>query len=46
MLHQALVEAGVAQMFGEALKPGERPALREAETVAARVRRMMGLGDE
>ena len=40
MLHQALVEAGVAQMFGRELAPGERPELREAEHVAARVRAM------
>jgi len=44
LLHRALVEAGVAQMFGRELAPGERPALREVEHVAARVRAMMEPG--
>lgn len=45
LLHQALVEAGVAQMFGDEFKPGERPGLFEATAVAARVRQIMGLAD-
>jgi hypothetical protein len=45
MLHQALVEAGVAQMFGSDLTPVARPVLHEAEQVADRIRQMMGLAD-
>jgi len=46
MLHRALVEAGAAQMFGSDFATGERPLLREAAGVAARVRRMMGMSDD
>ena len=46
MLHQALVEVGVAQMMGDGLKPGERPILHEAEQVATQVRRVMGFVDD
>ncbi|MGB5199881.1 MAG: ELM1/GtrOC1 family putative glycosyltransferase, partial [Sedimenticolaceae bacterium] len=45
MLHQALVKAGVAQMFGSDVAPGARPTLHEAEQVANRIRQMMGLAD-
>jgi hypothetical protein len=43
MLHRALTEAGVAQMFGSDIEPGERPVLHEAAQVADRVRHLMGL---
>jgi mitochondrial fission protein ELM1 len=45
MLHQALVEAGAAQMFGSDFAPGARTVLHEAEQVADRIRQMMGLAD-
>jgi hypothetical protein len=45
MLHRALAEAGVAQMFGSDFAPGARPRLHEAEQVADRIRQMMGLAD-
>jgi mitochondrial fission protein ELM1/choline kinase len=42
-LHQGLVEAGVARMFGEPFAPASRGPLREVLRVADRVRELMGI---
>jgi choline kinase/mitochondrial fission protein ELM1 len=42
-LHQGLVDAGVARMFGEPFAPASRGPLREVLRVADRVRELMGI---
>ncbi|MCH7708055.1 MAG: hypothetical protein IH884_06165, partial [Myxococcales bacterium] len=43
LLHDDLIERGLARPFGAALETGERPALREADAVAARLRDLLNL---
>ena len=43
LLHDDLIERGLARPFGAALETGERPVLREADAVAARLRDLLNL---
>ena len=42
-LSHSLIGLGIARPFGEPLEPGIRPALREADEVAGKVRELLGL---
>ncbi|MFQ5664824.1 MAG: ELM1/GtrOC1 family putative glycosyltransferase [Candidatus Binatia bacterium] len=44
-LHHRMVERGIARFFGEPLQTGPRPALREVDAVAAKVRALLGITD-
>ncbi|MGQ4808286.1 hypothetical protein NKDENANG_01667 [Candidatus Entotheonellaceae bacterium PAL068K] len=44
-LHQVLVDLGVARFFGAPLNTEKRPALRETEDVASRIRALVGLSE-
>jgi mitochondrial fission protein ELM1 len=43
LLHEALVARGMAKFFGAPLETGERPALHEADEVAAEIRQRLNL---
>jgi mitochondrial fission protein ELM1 len=43
LLHEALIARGMAKFFGPPLETGKRPALHEADEVAAEIRRRLNL---
>lgn len=45
LLHDSLIKNGIARPFGEAIENGKRPQLRETETVAKRVKDVLGIFD-
>ncbi|MCZ6872880.1 MAG: mitochondrial fission ELM1 family protein, partial [bacterium] len=45
-LHQTLIRRGTARFFGEPLDADARPAWREVDDVARRVRDLVGIGNE
>ena len=46
ILHQTLVESGVAQFFGSSSNPTSSAGLREVDDIARRVRMLMGMPRE
>jgi len=46
ILHETLVESGIAQFFGSSLGPTSNGGLREVDDVARRVRTLMGMAPE
>lgn len=45
MLHDSLIKNGIARPFGEPIKNGTRPQLKETETVARKVKATLGIFD-
>ncbi|MDH5775055.1 MAG: mitochondrial fission ELM1 family protein, partial [Nitrospirota bacterium] len=45
LLHDSLIKKGIARPFGEPIKNGARPQLRETERVAKKVKAMLGIFD-
>jgi mitochondrial fission protein ELM1 len=44
-LHDSLINKGIARPFGEPIENGQRPQLRETETVAKRIKEVLGIFD-
>ncbi|MEO8325590.1 MAG: ELM1/GtrOC1 family putative glycosyltransferase, partial [Nitrospirota bacterium] len=45
ILHETLIQKGIASRFGEPLQNGSRPQLHENEAIARRVKEMLGVFD-
>ncbi len=45
VLHQILIQKGIARLFGEPIENGRRPRLNETETVAQKVKETLGIFD-
>jgi len=45
LLHDSLIRKGIARPFGEPIENGTRPQLRETETVAKRIKEVLGIFD-
>jgi len=45
LLHDLLIRKGIARPFGEPIENGTRPQLRETETVAKRIKEVLGIFD-
>ena len=43
LLHQSLIQQGIALPFGEPLQNGQRPQLQEGERVAKRIQEVLGI---
>ncbi len=46
LLHDLLIQQGIARPFGEPIENGKRPALREIERVARKTKEVLGIFDE
>ncbi len=45
ILHDSLIQHGIARPFGEAIENGQRPQLRETERVAKKIKTILGIFD-
>jgi mitochondrial fission protein ELM1 len=45
VLHQILIQKGIARLFGEPIENGRRPRLNETEAVAQKVKETLGIYD-
>jgi mitochondrial fission protein ELM1 len=45
VLHQILIQKGIARLFGEPIENGRRPRLNETEAVAQKVKETLGIFD-
>ena len=45
ILHDSLIQHGIARPFGEAIENGQRPYLRETERVAKEIKTILGIFD-
>ena len=45
LLHESLIKTGIARPFGEPIENGQRPQLRETESVAKRIKEVLGIFD-
>ncbi len=45
LLHDSLINHGIARPFGEAIENGKRPQLRETERVAKEIKTLLGIFD-
>ncbi len=45
ILHDSLIQHGIARPFGEAIENGKRPQLRETERVAKEIKTILGIFD-